>query len=68
MIMRKFTPICQRYTDVMAHKYFLQHLLFQEIKESRAIMQLVLVITKLQVLANNLLNAQVCGYMHNYIM
>ena len=27
-IMGNFTPICQRYTDIMAHKYYLQHLLF----------------------------------------
>ena len=61
-IMQKFTPICQRYTDVMAHKYFLQHLLFNETKlnDATVIMQLTLVIIKLQVMANSLQIAQVC--------
>ena len=26
--MGESTPVCQRYTDVMAHKYYPQHLLF----------------------------------------
>ena len=61
-IMQEFTPICQRYTDVMAHKYFLQHLLFNETKlyDATVIIQLTLVIIKLQVMANSLQTAQVC--------
>ena len=62
--MRTFTPICQRYTDVMAHKYYLQHTLFQEARNFSpvAIMQLTIVVIKLQVLASHLQTAQV--YMH----
>ena len=61
-IMQEFTPICQRYTDVMAQKYFLQHLLFNETKlnDATVIIQLTLVIIKLQVMANSLQTAQVC--------
>ena len=64
IIMKKFTPICQRYTDVMAHRYFLEHMLFQETNNPIAIIQLTLVVIKLQVLANSLQTAQVCRYMH----
>lgn len=64
IIIKNFTPICQRYTDVMAHKYFLQHMLFQETKNPIAIIQLTLVVIKLQVLANHLQTAQVRGYMY----
>ena len=58
--MQEFTPICKRYTDVMAHKYFL-HLLFNETKlnDATVIIQLTLVIIKLQVMANSLQTAQV---------
>ena len=64
IIMGKFTPICQRYTDVMAHKYYLQHLLFNGTKLNNAtvIIQLTLVVIKLQVMANSLQTAQVCVY------
>ena len=60
--MEKFTPICQTYTDVMAHKCYLQHVLFHKAKRPVAIMKLVSVIIKLQVLANSLQTAQVCIY------
>ena len=62
--MRDFTPACQRYTDVMAHKYYLQHLLFDgtKLNDATVIIQLTLVIIKLQVMANSLQAAQVCVY------
>ena len=63
VLMQKFTPICQRFTDVMAHKYYLQHLLFNRTYSPTDIIQLTLVIIKLQVLANSLQTAQVCNYM-----
>ena len=59
--MEQFTPICQRYTDVMAHKYFLQHLLFNGTKIRNAT-AITLVIIKLQLMANFLQTAQVCIY------
>ena len=60
--MANFTPICQRYTDVMAHKYYLQHLLVNGTNNATAalIMNLTSVIIKLQVMANSLQNVQVC--------
>lgn len=63
-IMKNLTPACQRYTDVMAHKHHLQHLLFNENRLTNAtvIMQLALVIIKLQIMANSLERAQVCAY------
>lgn len=62
--MKKFTPVCQRFTDVMAHKHHLQHLLFNEnrLNNATVIMQLALVIIKLQIMANSLETAQVCVY------
>ena len=61
-IMDNFTGTCQRYTDVMAHKYYLQDLLFNK---SRSIngtvtIQLALLIVKLQVMANSLQAIEVC--------
>ena len=59
--MKNFTPICQRYTDVMAHKYFLQDLLFNRTQlNTAAIIKLTLIIINLQVMANNYETAQVC--------
>ena len=65
--MEKFTPICQTYTDVMAHKYYLQNLLFNETKfnDTMVITNLTLVIIKLQLMASILQTAQVC--VHSYI-
>ena len=63
IIMANFTPICQRYTDMMAHKYYLQHLLFMELRNNAMaalIMNITSVIIKLQVMANSLQNVQVC--------
>ena len=67
-VMGEFTPACQRYTDVMAHKYYLQHLLFNGTKLNNAtvIVQLTLVVIKLQVMANSLRTAQVCVYSYIY--
>ena len=67
--MGTFTPICQRYTDVMAHKYYLEHILFQEARNfsSVAIIQLTLFVIKLQVLANHLQTAQVCTWILKYV-
>ena len=61
-IMANFTPVCQRYTDVMAHKYYLQHLLFNGTNNATAtvLMNLTSVIIKLQVMANSLQTVQVC--------
>ena len=63
-IMKNFTPACQRYSDVMAHKHHLQHLLFNEnqLTNATVIIQLALVIIKLQIMANSLETAQVCVY------
>ena len=62
-IMGKFTPICQRYTDVMAHKHYLQRLLFDgTLNNATVIIKLSLVIIKLQFMANSLQTAQVCVY------
>ena len=59
--MGKFTPICQRYTDVMAHKHYLQHLLFDgTLNDATIIIKLTVVIIKLQFMANSLQTAQVC--------
>ena len=57
--MGKFSPICQRYTDVLAHKYYLQHLLFNKAMDNAVTMQLTSVITKLQIMGNSLENTQV---------
>ena len=59
--MKNLSPICTRYTDVMAHKYYLQHVLFYANNEN--ITKLLISITiKLQVLGHNLQTAQVCCY------
>ena len=61
LIMKNFTPICQRYTDVMAHKHYLQHLLFNEkLNDATVTVQLALVIIDLQIMASSLETAQVC--------
>ena len=66
-IMGNFTPICQRYADVMAHKYYLQHLLFDgKLSDAKIIVKLTLVIIKLQFMANSLQTAQVCVYSYIY--
>ena len=67
--MEAFTPICQRYTDVMAHKYYLQHTLFQETRDFSAVAtkQLTLVVIKLQTLANHLQTAQVCTWILKHV-
>ena len=58
--MGRLTPICQRYTDVMAHKLHLQHLLFDgTLNDATIIIKLTLVIIKLQFMANSLQTAQV---------
>ena len=65
--MGKFTPICQRYTDVMAHKHYLQHLLFDgTLNDATIIIKLTIVIIKLQFMANSLQTAQVCVYSYVY--
>ena len=65
--MTKFTPICQRYTDVMAHKYYLQDTLF-DLTNASVIERLTLIISKLQTMAYNLKTAQVCGvYCLSYV-
>ena len=67
--MENLSPICTRYTDVMAHKNYLQHVLFHanNVTNNGTISQLLISITiKLQVLAHNLQTAQVCSYI--YIM
>ena len=61
-IMGEFTPICQRHIDVMAHKNYLQHLLFHKTHDAKVIMELTTVIINLQVLANTLQTLQVCCY------
>ena len=60
--MNNFTGTCQRYTDVMTHKYYLQELLFNKSRSinQTVIMQLALVIVKLQVMANSLQTIEVC--------
>ena len=61
--MENFTPICRRYTDVMAHKYYLQDLLFNRTQAdttSTVIIKLTLIIINLQVMANDYQTAQVC--------
>jgi len=64
-IMGNFTPICQRYTDVMAHKYHLQHHLFYRTNgDAMVIVKLISMITNLQVLANSLQTIQVCIYIY----
>ena len=64
--MGKFTPVCQRYTDVMAHKHYLQCLLFDgKLSDATVIVKLTLVI-KLQFMANSLQTARVCVYSYIY--
>ena len=61
IINETFTPICQRYTDVMAHKYYLQDILFNGTKlNSTVITKLTLIIINLQELAMYYHNTQVC--------
>ena len=57
--MKKFTGICQRYTDVMAHKYYLQDILFTKTIDATLRKQLTSVIIKLQVMGFYLEKAQV---------
>ena len=66
--MENFTPICQRYTDVMAHKYYLQNISFNGIKfnDTMVITNLTLVIIKLQLMASTLQTAQVCVHLYIY--
>ena len=59
--MKNLSPICKRYTDVMAHKNYLQHVLFHANNVTNASL-LTSVIIKLQVLGHNLQTAQVCSY------
>ena len=67
-IMANFTPICQRYTDVMAHKFYLQDIWLNGTKDiwlngtknPKVIMALTSIIIKLQSMAYNLQTAQVC--------
>ena len=67
IIMGKFTPICQRYTNIMAHKHYLQRLLFDgNLNNATVIVKLILVIIKLQLMANSLQTAQVCVYSYIY--
>ena len=67
--MKNFTPICQRYTDVMAHKYYLQDLLFNRTQvDTTVIIKLTLIIINLQVMANNYQNAQVCVQLYMYVL
>ena len=61
--MKNFSSICQRYTDVMAHKYYLQHLLFNETIVPAVRANLTSVIVKLQAMGNSLENVQVRTYM-----
>ena len=59
--MEDLTPICRRYTDVMAHKYYLQHVLFH-VNDVPIAKLLINITIKLQVLAHYLQTAQVCSY------
>ena len=67
-IMAEFTPICQRYTDVMAHKFYLQDILLNGAKDtwlyatenSEVIKALTSIIINLQSMAYYLQTAQVC--------
>ena len=54
----------------MAHKYYLQDILFNnKTKNPTVIMQLTLVITELQVMANGLQTAEVgCVYSHTHTL
>ena len=58
-IVGEFTPICQRYTDVMAHKYYLQHHLFHRTNDATVMMKLTSVIISLQAIANSFQITQV---------
>jgi len=60
--MEEFSPICQRYTDVMAHKYYLQHLLLNETIAPAVRVNLTSVIVKLQAMGYSLENVQVRTY------
>ena len=57
--MGKFSPLCKRYTDAMAHKYYLQHLLFNKTINPAVTKQLTLVIVRLQTMVNSIENVQV---------
>ena len=46
----------------MAHKYYLQEILFNELKEPMVIIKLTSIIINLQAVANTLQEAQVCLY------
>ena len=67
-IMAEFTPICQRYTDVMAHKFYLQDIWLNGNKDTwlnatenrEVIMALTSIIINLQSMAYYLQTAQVC--------
>ena len=59
IIMEEFSPICQRYTDVMAHKYYLQHLLLNKTIASAVTVNLTSVIVKLQAVGYSLENVRV---------
>ena len=51
----------------MAHKHYLQHLLFDgKLSDATVIVKLTLVIIKLQFMANSLQTAQVCVYSYIY--
>ena len=61
--MKNLTAICKRYTDVMAHKNYLQYVLFHANNVTVTISEsLISIIIKLHVLAHNLQTAQVCIY------
>ena len=69
IINKTFTPICQRYTDVMAHKYYLQDILFNGTKlNTTVITKLTLIIINLEVLAKYYHTAQVCVYLYYLYM
>ena len=59
IVMRKFSPLCKRYTDAMAHKYYLQHLLFNKAIDPAVTKQLTSVIVRLQAMVNSIENVQV---------
>jgi len=59
-IMAEFTPICQRYNDVMAHKFYLQDIWLNATENPKVIRALTSIIINLQSMAYNLQTAQVC--------
>ena len=58
-VINNFTAICKRYTDVMAHKHYLQHRLFHKTSTVTIAKQLIPIIIKLEVMAHSLETAQV---------